>query len=190
MSATTPTGPTELQRCLANLKLERDAVQLYDGLAELEGDPVRADAFRAIAANERRHAFVWASRVQAAGEEVPAMTAPRWRIKTILALARIFNTKSVSGMVMALETDEIELYETLEGPEMAAIAADERGHAAIWKRLDMGMPGVEPLTPEATAAAEVALRDESWHRAAGQSGALRAAVFGVSDGESAHALSR
>ena len=178
----TPTGPTELQRCLANLKLERDAVQLYDGLAELEGDPVRADAFRAIASNERRHAFVWASRVQASGEKVPVMTAPRWRIKTILALARIFNTKSVSGMVKALETDEIELYETLEGPEMAAIAADEREHAAIWKRLDMGMPGVEPLTPEATAAAEVALRDESWHRAAGQSGALRAAVFGVNDG--------
>jgi vacuolar iron transporter family protein len=41
---------------------------------------------------------------------------------------------------------------------------------------------VEPSTPEAAAAAEVAIRDESWHRAAGQSGTLRAAVFGINDG--------
>ncbi len=65
---------------------------------------------------------------------------------------------------------------------MEAIAADEREHAAIWKRLDMGMPGVEPSNSEAAAAAEVAIRDESWHRAAGQSGTLRAAVFGINDG--------
>jgi VIT1/CCC1 family predicted Fe2+/Mn2+ transporter len=44
------------------------------------------------------------------------------------------------------------------------------------------MPGVEPSTPEAAAAAEISIRDESWHRAAGQSGALRAAVFGINDG--------
>ena len=65
---------------------------------------------------------------------------------------------------------------------MAAIAADEREHAAIWKRLDMGMPGVEPVSEEIAAAAALRVRDESWHRAAGQSGALRAAVFGINDG--------
>jgi VIT1/CCC1 family predicted Fe2+/Mn2+ transporter len=96
--------------------------------------------------------------------------------------ARIFGTKAVSGMVKALEGDELSIYEGLDGPEMEAIAADEREHAAIWKRLDMGMPGVEPASPEAAAAAEVALRDESWHRAAGNSGTLRASVFGINDG--------
>jgi VIT1/CCC1 family predicted Fe2+/Mn2+ transporter len=174
--------PAELERCLANLRLERDAVQLYDRLAEMEKDPVRADAFQAIASNERRHAFVWATRVHACGAEVPPMVRPRWRVRAVLAMARLFGTKSVSGMVTALEGDELSLYEGLEGPEMEAIAADEREHAAIWKRLDMGMPGVEPSTPEAVAAAELAVRDESWHRAAGQSGALRAAVFGINDG--------
>jgi VIT1/CCC1 family predicted Fe2+/Mn2+ transporter len=178
----TTTDAAELQHCLANLKLERDIVQLYDGLAELEKDPVRADAFRAIASGERRHAFVWASRVDACGEEVPVMSPPRWRVKAVLACARVFGTKAVSGMVKALEGDELALYEGLEGPEMEAIAADEREHAAIWKRLDMGMPGVEPSTPEAAAAAEIAIRDESWHRAAGNSGTLRAAVFGINDG--------
>jgi VIT1/CCC1 family predicted Fe2+/Mn2+ transporter len=175
-------APGELEHALANLKLERDAVQLYDGLAALERDPVRADAFHAIASGERRHAFVWASRVEARGAQVPPMEPPRWRVKAILALARIFGTKSVSGMVKALEGDELALYEGLDGPEMEAIAADEREHAAIWKRLDMGMPGVEPSTAEAAAAAEIAIRDESWHRAAGNSGTLRAAVFGINDG--------
>jgi VIT1/CCC1 family predicted Fe2+/Mn2+ transporter/rubrerythrin len=174
--------PRELAHRLANLKLERDAVQLYDRLAQMEKDPVRADAFRAIASNERRHAFVWASRVDAAGAEVPPMEPPRWRVRAVLAIARVFGTKSVSGMVKALEGDELSIYEGLEGPEMQAIAADEREHAAIWKRLDMGMPGVEPSNPEAAAAAEIAIRDESWHRAAGQSGTLRAAVFGINDG--------
>jgi VIT1/CCC1 family predicted Fe2+/Mn2+ transporter len=110
------------------------------------------------------------------------MERPRWRVRAVLALARLFGTRSVSGMVKALEGDELALYEGLDGPEMEAIAADEREHAAIWKRLDMGMPGVEPSSPEAAAAAEIALRDESWHRAAGNSGTLRAAVFGVNDG--------
>jgi len=182
VTSTSTPDSAELLRCRTNLKLERDAVQLYDRLAELERDPVRADAFHAIASNERRHAFVWATRVQACGAEVPPMEPPRWRVRAVLATARVFGTKSVSSMVTALEGDELALYEGLEGPEMEAIAADEREHAAIWKRLDMGMPGVEPSTPEAAAAAEVAIRDESWHRAAGQSGALRAAVFGINDG--------
>lgn len=157
-------------------------MQLYERLAEMESDPVRADAFHAIASNERRHAFVWAARVQACGAEVPAMERPRWRVRAVVACARMFGTKSVSGMVKALEGDELALYEDLEGLEMQAIAADEREHAAIWNRLDMGMPGVEPSTPEVAAAAEISVRDESWHRAAGQSGALRAAVFGINDG--------
>jgi VIT1/CCC1 family predicted Fe2+/Mn2+ transporter len=182
VTTSSASDPAELQHCLANLKLERDAVQLYDRLAELERDPVRADAFRAIGSGERRHAFIWASRVQACGQEVPPMEPPRWRVRAVLAMARLFGTRSVSGMVKALEGDELSLYEGLEGPEMEAIAADEREHAAIWKRLDMGMPGVEPSTPEAAAAAEIALRDESWHRAAGNSGTLRAAVFGINDG--------
>jgi VIT1/CCC1 family predicted Fe2+/Mn2+ transporter len=174
--------PAELQRCLDNLKLERDAVHLYDSLAAIERDPVRADAFRAIASGERRHAFVWASRVDACGADVPPRSTARWRVRAILAIARVFGTRSVSGMVKALEGTEAAMYEGLDGLEMEAIAADEREHAAIWKRLDLGMPGVEPSTPEIAAAAELALRDESWHRAAGNSGTLRASVFGINDG--------
>jgi rubrerythrin len=51
--------PAELERSLANLKLERDAIVLYDRLASIEKDPRRAAAFRSIACNERRHAEGW-----------------------------------------------------------------------------------------------------------------------------------
>ena len=38
----------EREASLGNLKLERDAVVLYDRLAEIEKDPDRAAAFRRI----------------------------------------------------------------------------------------------------------------------------------------------
>ncbi len=43
---TRTTDPAELQHCLANLKLERDAVLLYEGLAELDKDPIRGPVHR------------------------------------------------------------------------------------------------------------------------------------------------
>ena len=73
----------EIERCRTNLKLERDAVQLYEGLAEIEQDPVRKDAFAAIASGERRHAFVWATRLEACDQEVPDKEPPRWRVRAV-----------------------------------------------------------------------------------------------------------
>ena len=62
----------DLARSLENLKLEQDAIALYDALASFERDPRRASAFRRIAANERRHAEIWASKLRAApGEMIP-----------------------------------------------------------------------------------------------------------------------
>ena len=72
-----------------------------------------------------------------------------------------------------------------EGPEMAAIAADEREHAAIWKRLDWACSVVRAQSSRGRRRRRppaMSVRDESWHRAAGRSGALRAAIFGINDG--------
>ena len=55
-------------------------------------------------------------------------------------------------------------------PETAAIAADEREHAAIWRADRQG------AAPRRSRACE-----EAWHRS-GRSGTLRAAVFGANDG--------
>jgi vacuolar iron transporter family protein len=191
--------PVDIPRSLENLKLEQDAVLLYEALAGIERDPRRAAAFRLIAANERRHAEIWASRLRELGATVPSPGAPRVRVRLIILLARVLGTGAVSDLVKSLEGDEEAAYEgQVPSPEIAGIAADEREHAEIWRRLDetngkglqgnrrravaavatgthpvVGSPGIR--TPEQIAGAE------RWHRNA-RSGTIRAIIFGVSDG--------
>jgi VIT1/CCC1 family predicted Fe2+/Mn2+ transporter len=74
--------------------------------------------------------------------------------------------------VTALEGDEEDIYESqTASPEVEAIAADEREHAEIWRKLKD--PAYRPDR-------DIANR-ERWHRS-GRSGTLRAVIFGVSDG--------
>jgi vacuolar iron transporter family protein len=169
---------------LANLKLERDAILLYDALAQIEKEPRRADAFRHIAGNERRHAEVWAGRLRDAGVAVPEADArPRLRIRLILLMARLFGTHAVTDLVRSLEGDEEEAYLDQDSPDVASIVADEREHAAIWQRLRQDASSAAPTEAGASTEgpADTDAVDEAWHHA-GRSGTLRAAVFGVSDG--------
>ena len=169
-------SPINVVQSLENLKLERDAIALYDALATIEKDPRRAEAFRMIAGNERRHADVWAAKLRELGTTVPEATTPRLRVRAIVLFARLFGTHSVRDLVQALEGDEEELYTQQSSPEVDAIAADEREHAAIWQRLSArGSPGHAGHRSSDIAA------NEQWHRA-GRSGTLRAVIFGVSDG--------
>jgi VIT1/CCC1 family predicted Fe2+/Mn2+ transporter len=162
----------DTDQSLANLRLERDAIILYDALARIEKDPQRAAAFERIAGNERRHAAIWADKLRERGVDVPPPpTRPRPRVAAILLLARIFGTRAVSDLVTALEGDEEEIYEGQTSPEVEAIAADEREHAEIWRKLK---------DPEYHPDRDIATR-ERWHRS-GRSGTLRAVIFGVSDG--------
>ena len=164
--------PPDTDQSLANLRLERDAIILYDALAQIEKDPHRASAFERIARNERRHAGIWADKLRERGIEVPpAPTRPRPRVAVILFLARLFGTKAVSDLVTSLEGDEEETYEGQSSPEVEAIAADEREHAEIWRKLKD--PDYQPDRD--------ITRRERWHRS-GRSGTLRAVIFGVSDG--------
>ncbi|MBI3748708.1 MAG: VIT1/CCC1 transporter family protein [Chloroflexi bacterium] len=184
-------APIAVEQSLDNLKLERDAILLYDALAKIEKDGRRADAFRRIAANERRHADIWAEKLTGLGATVPPPGGPRMRVRFIILAARLFGTAAVSELVKALEGDEESAYDAQGGsPEAAAIAADEREHAEIWKRLKRGSEagpiaagtardGVA-IAREAASAVEIGQR-EQWHRS-GRSGTLRAIIFGVSDG--------
>jgi VIT1/CCC1 family predicted Fe2+/Mn2+ transporter/rubrerythrin len=169
-------APIDIAQSVENLKLERDAITLYDALAGIEKDSRRAEAFRTIAGNERRHADVWASKLRELGADVPELTGPRMRIRAIVLIARLFGTHAVRDLVQALEGDEEELYTAQSSPEVEAIAADEREHAAIWQRLSGGGRAGHGLQ----APRDIAAR-EGWHRV-GRSGTLRAVIFGVSDG--------
>ena len=196
-------SPIDTRQSLENLKLERDAIALYDSLAAIERDPHRAAAFRTIAGNERRHADVWATKLRELGAAVPRPDSPRLRVRVIILLARLFGTRSVADLVQALEGDEEDAYTSQGSPEVEAIAADEREHAEIWRRLQAGpapaaaangaslsgatareLDGDEAggvaRAAAATHPAQIA-RAERWHRA-GRSGTLRAVIFGVSDG--------
>jgi VIT1/CCC1 family predicted Fe2+/Mn2+ transporter/rubrerythrin len=186
-------APIDVEQSLDNLKLERDAILLYDALAAIEKDRRRAEAFRRIASNERRHADIWATKLAELGANVPLAGGPRMRVRFIILAARLFGTAAVAELVRALEGDEEDAYDSQGGsPEAAAIAADEREHAEIWKRLKRGIDdsgaaavagaprdGVA-IAREAASAAEIGQR-EQWHRS-GRSGTLRAIIFGVSDG--------
>ena len=196
-------APIDTAQSLENLKLERDAIQLYDALSRIEREPRRAEAFRTIAGNERRHAEIWANRLRELGATVPPPGGPRLRIRVIVAIARVFGTHAVRDLVQALEGDEQEIYTAQGTPEVEAIAADEREHAEIWKRISesrvadeagrdsavtadaravvaAGAEGHRAAATGVSAPAEIATR-ERWHRT-GRSGTLRAVIFGVSDG--------
>jgi VIT1/CCC1 family predicted Fe2+/Mn2+ transporter/rubrerythrin len=191
-----------IAQSLENLRLEQDAIVLYDALAGIERDSRRAAAFRRIAENERRHAAIWAARLRELGATVPPAGPPRARVRFIIVIARVFGTRSVSEMVRALEGDEEAVYMRQDAaPEIEAIAADEREHAEIWKRLDSESKGSRrrgrarrATASEVVTSAEHPAIDrgvagtpdrittgEGWHRQA-RSGTLRATIFGVSDG--------
>ena len=184
---------------LENLKLEQDAIVLYEALATIEKDPKRAAAFVHIAGNERRHAAIWEERLRELGATVPSAGRPRARVRLIILTARLFGTRFVSDMVKALEGDEEAAYAGQEThPAVDAIVADEREHAQIWKGLDAeakgarrrrkGTPaelvavGEHPgIEPGSLLAAGTIAGGERWHTS-GRSGTMRATIFGVSDG--------
>jgi VIT1/CCC1 family predicted Fe2+/Mn2+ transporter len=197
-------GVGNVRRTLSNLKLERDAIVLYERLAAIEKDPNRKSALASIASNERRHADVWAKRLAEKGITVPPPGTARPRVRFILLLARLFGTRYVADMVSAIEGDEEELYLAQDDPEVAGIINDERLHTEIWRRLkfDAGrrlepaehsaaagaisqgfaiVPGTHEDVDLSSKSLEDPGRSEVWHRR-GQSGTLRATIFGVSDG--------
>ncbi len=188
-SRTAPSGyasavsSIDLAQSLENLKLERDAIALYEALARIEREPRRVQAFTTIAGNERRHAEIWASRLRELGADVPEPTGPGFRVRAIIVLARLLGTHAVRDLVQALEGDEVEIYTAQSTPEVEAIAADEREHAEIWKRLSakgVTAEGHAEIPADVSEPGEIANR-ERWHRSS-RSGTLRAVIFGVSDG--------
>jgi vacuolar iron transporter family protein len=184
-------APIDTATSLENLKLERDAIVLYESLSRIEKDPARAAAFERIAGNERRHADIWATKLTELGATVPPTAPPRARVRFIILAARLFGTHAVADLVKALEGEEEQLYDAqAAGPEVAAIAADEREHARIWDELIVTASAGGALDPSrdgvavarsARSVTEIAER-EGWHRSGGRSGTLRAVIFGVSDG--------
>jgi VIT1/CCC1 family predicted Fe2+/Mn2+ transporter len=155
---------------LQNLQDERDGAALYEGLAALEKDPERAASFAELGHGERRHAEVWARKLEKEGVVLPP-DVPSSRIRTLLWLARRLGTNAVIPYIVANEAGDADKY-AAQGGEATPMADEERAHQAVLSGLGGGRP------TEARAA--IAVR-EGWHRG-GRGGSVRAAIFGVNDG--------
>jgi VIT1/CCC1 family predicted Fe2+/Mn2+ transporter len=149
---------------------ERDAEAMYASLAASEQGERRA-IFEELASIERRHAAHWELKLRAAGEPVPAPGRPSLRTRLIGLAARRLSTQAVLPMIERAERADAGVYDA-EPDAAPGMAGDERGHArTLAKLIEGGKP--DPRK-------QIAKR-ESWHRG-DRSGALRASVFGVSDG--------
>jgi hypothetical protein len=108
---TTPSpAPITARESLEALRMERDAIHLYEGLAAREKDPARADVMRSIADDERRHAAVWERHLREAGHDVPKPGGPGMRVRFTLLVAGLMGTKSVADLVRAMEGNEERRY--------------------------------------------------------------------------------
>jgi VIT1/CCC1 family predicted Fe2+/Mn2+ transporter len=163
-------GPLRARRWRELLAAERDAEALYSSLARTETGE-RRTIFEELAAIEHRHAAHWAGLLTEAGQQVPPPARPSLRTRLIGAAARRLSAQAVLPMIERAERSDAGMYDA--DPDAApGMAADERGHARTLAKL------IEGGKPEAR---EQIAKRENWHRG-DRSGALRAGVFGVSDG--------
>ncbi|HXP56316.1 MAG TPA: VIT1/CCC1 family protein [Streptosporangiaceae bacterium] len=152
------------------LASERDAAALYTRLADAETGE-REEIFRELASIELQHAAHWEGKLRDAGAAVPAPRGPSLRTRLLGQAANRLSVGAVLPLIERAERADAGMYDA--DPDAApGMAADERGHARTLGRLiDGGKP--DP-------SAQVRRR-EPWHRG-DRSGALRAGVFGISDG--------
>jgi VIT1/CCC1 family predicted Fe2+/Mn2+ transporter len=156
---------------LQNLVDERDGAALYEGLAKHEKDPQKSRSFREIAEAERRHAEIWARKLEKEGIAIPP-DRPSSRIRALIWLARRLGTAAVVPMVLEAEATDADKYDA-QGGDAAPIADEEREH----RRTLVGMTRGQP-----TDARDLIAIRERWHRSSSSAGSIRAAIFGMNDG--------
>ena len=164
--------PERTDLWLLNLTDERDGAALYEGLARLEKDPLRARSFRELAEGERRHAEVWRRKLERAGAQLPP-ERPSSRIRVLLWLARRLGTGAVLPLVVENEGKDANKYASQGEADAAAMVEEEQEH----RRVLVGLGGSEPEEARSFIASR-----ERWHRGGGRAGSLRAAIFGMNDG--------
>jgi len=159
----------ELTRILRNWKDERDSAALYAALASIEKNPHLRRVFRRLADSEREHSAYWEERLRAQGETVPKFR-PSVRARLMMQLARQFGVAFVVPSITTRELADHDRYSSQEDANAAGLSNEERGHAAVMRRIASYGGGVHSS-------------DLTEARSAGSLGNdLRAAVLGANDG--------
>jgi VIT1/CCC1 family predicted Fe2+/Mn2+ transporter len=159
----------DLRRYQANLDDEIDGIAVYQMLSRAERDPERKRIFEDLSAVEVRHADVWRKKLRESGVE-PREHGPSLKVRAVGLAARAFGVRSVLPIVRSLEAGAYGAY-MAQDETAQALAPDEREHRLTMSRLERS--GKDP--------SEAIMQRERWHRTGG-GGALRASIFGVSDG--------
>lgn len=163
-------SPADVERYRRNYLSEKDGAFLYRELATAEKDTERSAIFRKLAEAEERHAERWAALLEKDGTLRPRHR-PTAQVRLLSFMARRLGAERVLPIVTNLEARDEERY--IGQPEASGLAAEERGHRRVLSTLRAGARGA--TVPDGI------LAREQWHHR-GQSGSLRAAVFGVNDG--------
>jgi VIT1/CCC1 family predicted Fe2+/Mn2+ transporter len=154
---------------LDNWHAELDAAALYRALARHERSEERADILLEMAGAEERHARVMAGRLERTGVSLPRHRTSL-RVRVLGLLARLFGAGAVLPIVEGFEARDADAYRGPEqDPAVASLAREEMSHSRALGHMTRG-----------TGPVHIAQR-ERWHRTGG-GGALRATIFGVSDG--------
>ncbi len=164
-------SPGEIKRWQQNLQAERDAIVLYEGLAQAEPNEDLAAVYRKLADTERRHAAIWEQKLRDAGvSNLPHR--PAWRTRAFKWLAKRFGPAFALPSLAQVERDASRGYDDQADAHALGMPVDERSHARVFSYLAQTSGGLE---------GSAVARFEGRHRAAGGN-ALRAGVLGANDG--------
>jgi ferredoxin len=138
---TTDKVTTAVRHDLADWRDERDGAALFDGLAVLDRSARRRRVYARLADAERRHATDAEARLRAAGV-VPPPHRTSWRVRALLAWAKVFGAVSVLPRVAAMEDADADAYlRRLEAEGAAVPHGEERANAdalAEFARVESG----------------------------------------------------
>lgn len=168
------------KRFLRYLEAERKASLLYRALADVS-DGERREAFLELATMEDEHTAHWVSKLEEYGVPVPpAPTSLDPDDADMVSRARAVGMDDVLTRLEAEEGANAGMYD--DEPEApASMSADEREHAKTFRRLRDHAPATSVIDRGVISADGGVNFGETWHRV-DTSGAIRAAIFGISDG--------
>ncbi len=164
----------DARRFRANLQGEIDSIATYEALAAMTAQPELAEVYQRLAAEERRHADLWRTKLREAGGDPASVPGhPGWRTRVLIWLARRFGPGLILPTLMEQEEADSGVYDNQPEATAAGLPAVERSHARVFAAIaESPRGGLE--------GSAVAKLEGRRHRAGGN--ALRAAVLGANDG--------